>query len=521
MNKAKITLSHLNLKDLEIILRDGKYGFEKEALRIKDLTISESNHPKSLGSKLFNKFITTDFAESQLELITPPLEDAFYAIELLDSINHYIQKNIIHETFWPFSIPPPIASEEKIRIASFGSSNIGVFKHLYRKGLAKRYGKMMQSISGFHFNYSLPKQLWQILESREESSLRDSRNIRSEGYFRMLRNVTRMNWLVLYLFGASPVITKNFISSNNESFSRLDKETYYLPYATSLRMSDLGYQNLSRNTFQISKNSLGDYVSDLKMATSSKNQDFSKIDFSNPEISHRDQINPNFLQIEDEYYAIARPKSENTSNERSINKLLQGGVDFMELRSLDLNPFSRVGIDIETVLFLEVFLIYCFFESDDLITKDEIKIISENDLSVSRNGRDPKIILKENDCELSLKSWGSKILEEMTPIAEMLNKNDSRYTDAITKMSMKLKDPELTLSGKILQKIKSHSGGFRGLGQEIAENNKKYYLDIKKSHNLNWTILEKESSESLKQQRLLEKNQEIDFDSFLRDYFND
>ena len=361
------------LSELKNILSDSKIGIEKESLRVINSSISQKHHPNSLGSALFNRYITTDFSEAQLELVTPPTNKKYETLEFLEDIHHFVSSNIDDEILWPFSIPTLINNEEDISIANYGSSNLGIFKKTYRKGLSLRYGRLMQSISGIHYNYSLPESFWQseFINNNSENSM----EIRSSAYFNMLRNIYRMNWLILYLFGASPIITKSFIATNNQSLKQLDfdSQTYYLPYATSLRMSDFGYSNAIRNNLKVSMASLKEYVSDLRKATSTPFDDFLEID------EHQQQINANVLQIDDEYYAIARAKSATLSNLRTTSKLTHGGVDFIELRSLDLNPYSRIGIDKETLFFLESFLIYCFVKQGPKFTDNEIKEINQND----------------------------------------------------------------------------------------------------------------------------------------------
>ena len=142
-------------RDISEVLKDSLFGIEKEALRISNKKISSDPHPLKLGSSLMNQFITTDFSEAQLELITPPKKNAQSALKFLDDIQHFVTRNIGDEVLWPFSMPINISSENEVPIAQFGSSNLGLFKHLYRVGLSHRYGKKMQSISGIHFDANL------------------------------------------------------------------------------------------------------------------------------------------------------------------------------------------------------------------------------------------------------------------------------------------------------------------------------------------------------------------------------
>ena len=494
----------------------GKIGIEKESLRTIQSQITQFAHPKKMGSALCNRYITTDFSESQLELITPPLPDKTAGLEFLDHIHHFVSHNINKEILWPFSMPPIIKSEQDLPIADYGISNMGLFKQLYRKGLSRRYGRTMQAISGVHYNYSLPDSIW--CSSFFEDDKLDSRLLRSDGYFRMLRNIYRMNWLVLYLFGASPILTKDFLTKGSEPLQKLTNQTYYLPYATSLRMSDFGYQNLLRINLKVSSDSLDNYVSDLNMATSTISESFQNI--NNHHNADPLQINANILQIDDEYYAVARAKSKIISHQSLTSKLKKGGVDFIELRSLDLNPFSRIGIDKETIYFLEVFLIYCFLTTSNLINEDELKTIKDNDLLVARRGRDPSLLLQKDQASIGLQEWGKQIVDEMTPIAELLDGEKTVYRDMMHTMTSKIIDPDQTLSGLLLDKVITEKVDFIDLGNSIGETNKQYYLDLEKSENPYWYLLEKEALDSRSQQSELEAENNKSFESFVADYFD-
>ena len=504
------------ISEIKEALSFGELGLEKESFRMLQSQISQSAHPKSIGSALCNQYITTDFSEAQLELITPPLPDKKAGLEFLEHIHHFVSHNINEEILWPFSILPAVKSEQDVPIADYGISNLGLFKQLYRNGLSHRYGRTMQAISGLHYNYSLPDFIWR--SSFFEDDKFDSRVIRSEGYFRMLRNIYRMNWLVLYLFGASPILTKDLLTKASEPFQKLDNQTYYLPYATSLRMSDFGYQNSLRVTLNVSSDSLNDYISDLNMATNTISEGFQNI--GNQRNTNQLQINANILQIDDEYYAVARPKSKIISNQRLTSKLKKGGVDYIELRSLDLNPFSRIGIDEETVYFLEVFLIYCFLNKSHLINQDELKAIWDNDSLVAKRGRDPSLLLQKNKTSISLQEWGKQIIDEMTPVAELLDGEKTVYRDMLCKIASKINNPDQTLSGLLLDKVLTEKIGFIDLGNTIGETNKQHYLDLEKSENPNWDRLEKEAIDSWSQQSKLEAENNESFESFVADYFD-
>ena len=491
-----------------------KVGFEREGLRVGNSRLSKRPHPKSLGSALCNKFITTDFSEAQLELVTPPHEDKKVAIQFLDDIHHFISHKLEDEIIWPFSMPIYIASDEDIPIASYGKSNQARFKEIYRIGLSERYGRIMQAISGVHYNFSVSDAIWKS-EFFKNSDI-DPRETRSAFYFNMMRNIYRMNWLVFYLFGASPVITKNFLAQDSESFKKLDKETLYLPYATSLRMSNYGYQNTLRKKLEVSINSMTQYIEDLRKATSMAHEEFKKIQSNNSNLQA--QLNENILQIEDEYYAIARAKSKIVSDQRITSKLNQGGVDFIELRSLDIDPFTRTGIKEETTLFLEVLLTYCFVKQDHLLSSEEIKNINLNDSLVARMGRKPNLQLIRKSKKISLNAWGNQIIEELYPVADIFDCEGDKYSTAIDKAKEKINNPGCTLSAEILELLGSTNTSFLELGIIIGNENREYFLKSDKSTNQSWDLLEKEVKSSIAKQGFLEKNDSISFESYLEDY---
>ena len=500
--------------ELKDLLRFSKVGFEKESLRVINSSISQHPHPESLGSALCNDYITTDFSEAQLELVTPPLNNKIKGLNFLEDIHHFVSCNIEDEILWPFSMPTVINKDKDIPIADYGPSNLGVFKQIYRNGLSHRYGRMMQAISGVHYNYSVPDSIWQ--SSLFKNMDVDSKRVRSAAYFNMLRNIYRINWLILYLFGASPIITRSFITKGSQSLKQLDSQTFYLPYATSLRMSDYGYCNIHRNKLQVSMNSLQEYVSDLRKATNTSLDEFATIDTINTKLQK--QINENVLQIDDEYYAVARAKSKTISEQRTTSKLSQGGVDYIELRSLDLNPYSRIGIDKETVLFLETLLTYCFIKQGQNFTDDEIRNINHNNSLVAEKGREPNLCLSKNGEKASLKDWGKEIIDNLLPIADVLDSDKMQYTNAIELMRTKINDPNLTLSGRFLDEILSKNLSFVDFGNTIGESNKTYYINLEKSKNINWGLLEKESIDSHNQQKVLEMDDRQSFKTFVEDY---
>ena len=503
-------LDRFSDEELKKFLYLGKTGIEKESLRVFQGKISQSKHFDSLGSALCNRYITTDFSEALLELITPPYESNIQTLEFLDNIHHFVTHNVEEDLLWPFSMPPLINSESKILIAEYGLSNQALFKRVYREGLSHRYGKLMQVISGLHFNYSLPEIFWTSIKDLYPKYRTDE--LSSIIYFRTLRNLKKMNWLILLLFGASPFISKNFLHKDPGDFKKF-KGSYYLPYATSLRMSDLGYQNFNRSTLNASLNSLNEYTEALLYATRTESEEYRKIFDNNS--NQYPQLNSNLLQIEDEYYSIARPKSNDLSNIRLLKKLKSSGVDYIEFRSLDLNPFHRSGIDLNTINFLEIFLLYCSLIPSPPITDEEIKELNKNDLKVAREGRRKGLkIIKEGKL-VSLRDWAHNILDEMSVLSNISgqdNNNLDHYKDIIS-------NPGLSISGMLLDTLVEINISFQDMGIELAQTYKEEFLQLKPSENIYWDALKEEALASLKKQDNLEQNNTENFKEYLTKYF--
>jgi glutamate--cysteine ligase len=510
MFKISNQFNNLILDRKVLNLSKGRVGIEKESLRISDSKISKKNHYSRLGSALCNKYITTDFSEALLEFITPPSTRNNKTYEFLEDIHSFASSRIDDEILWPFSMPLETSSENDIPIADYGSSNKARFKTIYRNGLSNRYGRRMQAISGLHFNYSLAEDIWDnnfLSDDSEKIS-----NEKSLVYFGGIRNLKRMNWLILYLFGASPIVPKSLISNDYDGLESLDSNYYYLPYSTSLRMSDIGYQTNYQNDLQISPNSLDEYLSDLLSATNKESSVFRKIPLKNN--NEYSQLNANILQIEDEYYSSSRPKSTSLENKRMLLKLKTGGVNYIEYRSLDINPFHKSGIDIDTIYFLELFILYCCIKDSPLMTKDEQKDSKLNTLKVSKEGRRKDIILLRNLQKVTLKDWSKNIFDEMIEIAENLDES-SKYLGAIEKSKTLIESPDNTPSGLILDMVLSGKLSIEEMGNEIAKKNKDAFLE----RNINsFLVLDNEVEESIDRQKKLETKSSKLFEDYLEDY---
>jgi len=500
------------------------HGVERECLRVNaNANLSDLPHPEKLGSTLTHPNITTDYSEALLEFITPTFIDLEDGFELLSSIHSFTLKNMPdQESLWMLSMPPMMPSDDKIPVAKYGTSNIGKSKHVYRLGLEQRYGKKMQMIAGIHYNFSVPPQYWLLLHTINNNNFQDIPDYQSAGYFRLIRNFKRFSWLLMYLFGASPAIDNSFLSDGippNIDFKPLGSKTHFSPWATSLRMSPLGYINSEMAGHHISYNNKNDYVESLKKVLKYPNPTFQA-----KGIKHQGkyiQLNANLLQIENEYYSPIRPKCIKAPNEKSLVALEKHCVEYIEVRCLDLDPFTPLGISIEQARFLDVFLIYCSLEESKPFT-DETYSIAENNFQKSvAEGRRPGVTLQYGNQVRTLVSWGRELMAEMELVAALMDKAHStaEYTKSIHLQQTKLDDSSLTPSAMVLNKIKEHDDSFVSMGWDLSKQ-ASGYLREQSLDSVHEAYFNQLTKESIQEQLTIEKKDQISFDTYLRDYIN-
>ena len=300
-------------------------GIEKECLRTDSSgRISQKKHPEGLGSALTNPYITTDFSEALLELVTPTFNSAKACLDFLTELHVFVNQNLEEESLWPLSMPCTIESEDAIPIGNYGSSNQGMMKETYRKGLSNRYGSMMQAIAGIHYNFSFSDKFLEILAEENSADIKEFKN---NIYLGIARNFRRYGWLYLLLYGSSPLANNSFAKGRDHDLEQLNSDDIYKPHATSLRMGDLGYISEAQDSLNISYNSIENYCADLKNALETSYPVYKEIgEFNGDE---RIQLNDSIIQIENEYYSTIRPKRVCPTGERPLNILSQEGIDYL------------------------------------------------------------------------------------------------------------------------------------------------------------------------------------------------
>jgi glutamate--cysteine ligase len=491
------------------------HGLEKESLRVNtDGHIASTPHPAGLGSALTHSCITTDFSEALMEFITPVFQQPKDSLSCLADIHGFTYSQLARdELLWTSSMPCIVGRDEDIPLAEYGSSNIGRLKTLYRRGLGYRYGRTMQTISGIHYNFSLPEQFW-LHYHKQNNSSDDLQPFITRQYFGLIRNFRRYSWLLLYLYGASPALCKSFVRHNqNHGLESYDDHSLYAPYATSLRMGDLGYTSKAQSDLYISYNSLGEYADGLLRAIKTPYPPYSR--FVTPD-GLPAQINDSVLQIENEFYSTIRPKRIARSGLRPVHALREQGVEYIEVRCLDLNPFMTVGIDEQQINFLNGFLLFCLLRASPPSDRTEYHEIDANLKAVVRRGRDPKLQLQRNGKSVSLSDWANEILVEVMDIAGLLDEihGSKAHTLATAAEMAKVGNPALTPSARVLQRMNELDTSYFRFAMEQSLGNSDYFRNRPLDPEIREQF-EKMSAVSNLERETIEASDTVDFNTFV------
>jgi glutamate--cysteine ligase len=482
------------------VLQGLRRGIEKESLRVRaDGSLATTPHPAPLGSALKHPHITTDFSESQLELITGVHTGAEDCLKELTEIHQVVYRAIGDELLWCASMPCRLPADEAIPIGRYGSANVGRAKTVYRTGLSHRYGPRMQTISGIHYNFSLP----------------DART--NDDYFALIRNFRRHSWLLLYLFGASPAVCSTFVAGRAHELERLSDDTLYQPYATSLRMGRLGYQSDAQSSLAVSYNDLKSYAASLEEALTQPYPAYEAIG-----IRHGDeyrQLATSLLQIENEFYGTIRPKRVIRPGERPLHALRDRGVEYVEVRLMDLDPFVPIAISARTVRFLDVFLLHCLLCDSPPDTPEELADILGNKQRVASRGREPGLHLARNSDEVELVEWGGEVLTDCGPIAAALDRANggSAHREALAAAVASLADPDSTPSARVLDAMQGYGNSYVRFVLAQSRAHRETILKLP----LSAEVVERFAhlaEESLAEQRRIEAADAVPFETYRQQY---
>jgi len=514
-------LGHLSQPENLDSLRGIARGVEKESLRVTGRgQLARTPHSPLLGSALTHPAITTDYSEALLEFITPPTSSVAEVLATLEDIHRFTYRQIDEELLWVHSMPCVLIGDDNIPVARYGSSNIGRMKTIYRLGLGHRYGRSMQTIAGIHYNWSLPDVSWQLLQVIEDSSV-NLQEFKSRRYFDLIRNFRRYFWLLIYLFGAAPAVCRSFVAGRPHRLVPFGKDvnSLHTPYATSLRMGDLGYQSLAQRSLLISYNNLSGYLQSLQQALTLK---YPKYDSLGTRDAHGNylQLSTSLLQVENEFYSSIRPKRTTRTGETQFKALAVRGVEYIEVRCIDLNPFQPVGIDARQMQFLDIFLLYCLLADSPESDTHEYHNILENQTDIVYRGRDPQLQLRGRQGAATVATWGKSLFADMQPVAELLDRANGNqvYGQTLKQLQPLLQHPERTPSARILAEMAENNLSYFQLALNHAREHRDYFLGSPLNPEVEARFREMART-SLVVQQALEAGDSLDFESFLGNYF--
>jgi glutamate--cysteine ligase len=482
-------------------VRGIRRGIEKESLRaLPSGELAMTPHPRGLGSALTHPHITTDFSESQVELITGVHAGVQECLDELTQVQQFTAQAMGEERIWVSSMPTCLPEDDEIPIGQYGDSNVGRSKSVYRTGLGHRYGRRMQTISGIHYNWSLP-------------------DVSSEAYFGLIRNFRRHAFLLLYLFGASPAVCSSFVAGRQHQLKPLSSGTMYLPHATSLRMGRLGYQSDAQASLAVSYNSLEGYGDSLQGALTQPYAPYQAIGVKAADGSYQ-QLATTLLQIENEFYGTIRPKRVTFAGERPLHALRERGVEYVEVRLMDLDPFEPVGISSQTVRFLDVFLLHCLSTASAKDSPEEIAALVRNQQAVAERGREPGLLLQRGDAQITLTQWGLELVQAMQPFAALLDAahGGSDYSDAVRAAEHGLNVPDSLPSARVLRAMtEQHAGSFVAFVRAQSELTRNTMLGTPLAPAVQ-AQFKAESQASWDAQHAIEAADTMPFDIYLREY---
>ncbi|WP_274379802.1 glutamate--cysteine ligase [Aquabacterium soli] len=477
-------------------------GIEKESLRTTaggELALTP--HPRALGSALANPHITTDFSESQVELVTGVHANVQDCLDELTRIHQFVYRAIGDEQLWVSSMPCDLPDDAQIPIGQYGTSNVGQAKRVYRMGLANRYGPRMQTISGIHYNWSMP-------------------GLSNDDYFGLIRNFRRQSFVLLLLFGASPAVTSDFVKGQPHGLQPLGEHTLYLPHATSLRMGRLGYQSDAQSALAVSYNSLKGYAASLQDALTRPYPAYEAMGVHDAQGGYK-QLSTSLLQIENEFYSTIRPKRVIFPGERPLHALRERGVEYVEVRCMDLNPFLPVGIDASTARMLDIFLLHCLLSDSPPDTPQEIAALAVNQQRTAAKGREPGLHLERDGQPVLLMDWAREVLNACGTIADRLDAElgGHEHRTAWQAALAALNDPSTLPSAAVVEAMSTDAadGGHARFGLQRSAQAREALLALEMPDDVQRGF-EQQAAQSMDEQSAIESADVLAFEAFRQDY---
>lgn len=504
------------------LLRGIARGIEKESLRVgNDGVLAGTPHPADLGSALTHGSITTDYSEALMEFITPVSTGIEDTLETLEDIHSFVYEHLGSERLWSASMPCIVAGDAGIPVARYGSSNTGRMKTVYRYGLGHRYGRMMQAIAGVHYNFSMPEDYWPTAWEADGAAepLQDYITGR---YLGLIRNFHHWSWLLIYLFGASPAVCASFMRGRGEHHLQpFDAEgnSLHLPYATALRMGDLGYNSSAQKSLRVCYNSLDNYLATLTEAILTPHADYAT--FNGMDNGEYMQLNDSLLQIENEFYSTIRPKRPGRAGETALTALHDRGVEYVEVRCVDVSPFEPLGVSAEQVRFIDAFLVHCLTEDSPACTDDQQRRQTANLSDVVNRGREPGLCLQTPTGERKLTDWADELLDAVAKSAALLDESHggSAYADAVKAQRRKVHGDDELPSARVLREMREQGLPYYRFALNYSNRWAEHFRARPLQGQTRDELL-RESADSVARQRAIEDADTMTFEQYLAAYYD-
>ena len=401
-------------------------------------------------------------------------------------------------------MPCAFQNEQEIRIAEYGETNSGMLKHIYRKGLRLRYGSIMQCVSGIHYNFSLSKDSWNSLSNNPDQDFINKK------YLGTIRNIKRNFWFILERLGASPIAHESYLLNREHSLNRHGHNDLFLPNATSLRMSDVGYQSSVQNALKISYNNLDGFINAIIKGIKTPVKDFKDAGLLD-ENGAPQQISTGILQIENELYDIVRPKRSGPSGSRPATLLKDEGIEYLELRGVDINPFIPEGIDEDKIKLLDIYIIHSLISESPEVSDAEIEEIRANQKAMVESGRSKDLMLRQNGVQIPLTKLQNIFYDELTQVATAMDEYCPGYSNAL-KAEMNI---SALPSEKIMSEMESQNLSF----QEYALiQSKKIAEEYSSSFKNDFSSLKHNANNSLKDLKNLSEKAGMDINKYVELY---
>lgn len=446
-------------------LLKGNFGVEREGLRVDQIgKLSEKPHPVIFGYKMCNPYITTDFSESQLELITPAFSSTKETYKFLNALYDIVSMELEDEYLWPQSMPAIIPEDKDIPIAEFCGCEEGKIAREYREELLLKYGGKKQLISGIHYNFSFNENIIKKLyENSDKNS--DYKTFKDNIYLKVTRNYLRYRWLLIYLLGCTSVVHESYNEDCVKELNEISKDSFSNEGALSYRNSECGYKN--KIDLFPSYDSVGEYVNSINKF-----------------------IDEDFIDSHKELYAPIRLKAKDPKS--LLKSLVSDGINYLEYRSIDINPFEKGGISLDDLYFINLFNIFLLIE-DESDYKNWQEEALKNQNIIATKGQNDVDLIKDGK-SVSKITWGLEILDKIKVINDELKLGQDKIIDNIVD---KVKDYKETYTYKMIEKVKEEGYinahlNLAKVYKELAYNNR-FKLEGYEDLELSTQILMKEA----------------------------